>query len=69
LIKTYSEKTKVTPIDRYLEKRLFDAIAILNDSKIMIKYIIIKKIDPKKPNSSPNIVNIKSLCISGKKLR
>ena len=44
-------------------------MAILNDSRIIIKYIIIKKIDPKKPNSSPNIVNIKSLCISGKKLR
>ena len=36
-IKTYREKTKVTPIDRYFEKRLFDPIAILNDSKIILK--------------------------------
>ena len=63
------KNTLHTPRDKYLlnKLRLFSARRI----EIIIKapYINNKSNVPMKPNSSPNIVNKKSVCISGRKFR
>ena len=36
-IRTYNEKTNVTPMDKYFEKKLRDATAILREINIILR--------------------------------
>ena len=67
LIETYKKIANAKPKQNSLEKKLLEIKPVLIIRYIIKPYSSNKSIDPTKPNSSENKVNIKSVCFSGKK--
>ena len=63
----YIKIANAKPKQNNFGNELLDITPILTILKIITRYIIKSKIEPKNPNSSENNVKMKSVCFSGKK--
>ena len=60
----HASKTKAVQVLQNYFLQALPIVAILYNNQQ--HKLVIKRIDPKKPNSSENNVNIKSVCFSGR---